>query len=48
MPHLAITKVTILRGNINIVEVQDISYKLYGSSDASLYTIIARSDIQAN
>ena len=48
MPHLAITKVTILRGNIDIVEVQDISYKLYGSSDASLYTIIAKNDIQAN
>jgi hypothetical protein len=45
IPHLAIVKVTILRGNINIVEVQDVAYKLYASSEASLSTIIAKENL---
>ncbi|MDR0565653.1 MAG: hypothetical protein LBG47_01225, partial [Prevotellaceae bacterium] len=45
IPHLAIVKVTVLRGNIDIVEVEDVAYKLYASSEASLNTIIAKEDL---
>jgi hypothetical protein len=46
IPHLAIVRVTILRGNIDIVEIQDMAYKIYASSEASLSTIIAKEDLE--
>lgn len=45
IPHLAIVKVAVLRGNIDIVEVEDVAYKLYASSEVSLNTIIAKEDL---
>lgn len=46
IPHLAIVKVTIARGNIDIIEKKGITYKIQGISEASLYTIIARENLE--
>lgn len=46
IPHLAIVKITIARGNIDIIEKQGMTYKLQGISEASLYTIIARKNLE--
>jgi len=47
IPHLAIARVSIVRGNIDIVEIDDMDlvYKIFAESNASLNTIIRRKAI---
>jgi len=47
IPHLAIARVSIVRGNIDIVEIDDLDlvYKIFAESNASLNTIIRRQAI---
>jgi hypothetical protein len=45
IPHFAIVRVTIIRGNIDITEFNESVYKLYAESNASLHTIILKEDI---
>jgi len=46
IPHTAIARVSILRGNIEIAEItEDMVYKFYAESNASLRTIILKEDI---
>ena len=43
IPHLAIARVSILRGNIEVTEItDDLIYKFYAESNASLRTIILK------
>jgi hypothetical protein len=49
IPHLAIARVSILRGNIEIAELtEDMVYKFYAESNASLNTIILKEEIDLN
>jgi hypothetical protein len=46
IPHLAIVRVTIVRGNIDITEFNESAYKLYAESNASLHTVILKEDFE--